>query len=45
MGPDGLMELWGDPVPVSASKLAVDRGLAAALFDASLLAVGATWPR
>jgi len=45
VGPDGLMELWGDPVPVSASKLAVDRGLAAALFDASLLAVGATWPR
>jgi len=30
---------------VGASKLAVDRELAGALFDASLLAVGATWPR
>jgi NAD(P)-dependent dehydrogenase (short-subunit alcohol dehydrogenase family) len=45
VGPDGLMELWGDPVPVSASKQACDTALAAALFDASLLEVGATWPR
>ena len=45
VGPDGIMELWGDPVPVSASKLACDQALASALFDASLLEVGATWPR
>ena len=45
VGPSGLMELWGDPVPVSASKRATDQQLAAALFDASLLDVGATWPR
>ena len=45
VGPDGLMELWGDPVPVSASKRATDQRLATALFDASLLEVGATWPR
>ena len=44
VGPDGLLELWGDPVPVSASKLATDQALASALFDASLLEVGATWP-
>ena len=45
VGPDGFMELWGDPVPVSASKRATDHDLAGALFDASLLEVGATWPR
>jgi NAD(P)-dependent dehydrogenase (short-subunit alcohol dehydrogenase family) len=44
VGPDGFMQLWGDPVPVDASKLATNPALAAALFDASLLEVGATWP-
>jgi len=44
VGPSGPFELWGDPVPVGASKKAVDRALARALFDASLEAVGATWP-
>jgi hypothetical protein len=37
------MELWGDAVPVGASAQATDLALAAALFDASLEAVGATW--
>lgn len=44
VGPGGFMELWGSPVPVGASKRATDRALASALFDASLLAVGASWP-
>ena len=43
VGPSGPMELWGDAVPVGASKDATDQALAAALFDASLEAVGATW--
>ena len=43
VGPSGPMELFGDAVPVGASAQATDRALAAALFDASLEAVGATW--
>jgi len=43
VGPSGPFEFWGDAVPVGASKDATDQGLAAALFDASLDAVGATW--
>jgi NAD(P)-dependent dehydrogenase (short-subunit alcohol dehydrogenase family) len=44
LGPSGPFELFGAPVPVKASKQALDPVLAAALFDASLEAVGATWP-
>jgi len=44
VGPSGPMELWGSPVPVGASKQATDLELAGALFDASLVAVKATWP-
>jgi hypothetical protein len=44
IGPSGPLEMWGDPVPVGASKQALDRALAAKLFDASLEAVGASWP-
>lgn len=44
VGPSGLMELWGDPVPVKPSAQALDPELAAALFDASLAAVDMTWP-
>jgi NAD(P)-dependent dehydrogenase (short-subunit alcohol dehydrogenase family) len=43
VGPSGPFELWGHAVPVGASDQALDRALAAALFDASLEAVGATW--
>ena len=44
VGPSGPFEMFGDPVPVQASKQATDRELAAAVFDASLAAVGASWP-
>lgn len=44
VGPSGFMELWGKPVPVQPSSHALDAELASALFDASLAAVGATWP-
>ena len=44
VGPSGLMELWGRPEPVGASKDATNPLLAGALFDASLAAVGANWP-
>jgi len=44
LGPSGPFELFGSPVPVKASRRALDPVLAAALFDASLEAVGATWP-
>jgi len=44
VGPGGPFELWGDPVPVKASAQATDAALASAVFDASLEAVGATWP-
>jgi len=43
VGPSGPFEIWGDPVPVTPSKQALDPVLAAALFDASLEAVGASW--
>jgi NAD(P)-dependent dehydrogenase (short-subunit alcohol dehydrogenase family) len=44
LGPSGPFELWGDPVPVSAAKRALDPAMAAALFDASIEAVGQSWP-
>jgi len=44
LGPSGPFELFGSPVPVKASRRALDPVLGAALFDASLEAVGATWP-
>ena len=43
VGPSGPMELCGHPVPVQPSAQALDQELAAALFDASLAAVDATW--
>jgi NAD(P)-dependent dehydrogenase (short-subunit alcohol dehydrogenase family) len=44
VGPDGFLELFGEPTTVGASRAATDPELAAALFDAALLAVGASWP-
>jgi NAD(P)-dependent dehydrogenase (short-subunit alcohol dehydrogenase family) len=39
-GPDGLLQIWGHPIQVSASRRARDRGLAARLWDASVAATG-----
>ena len=44
VGPDGIMEMWGDPVPVGCSRLASDERLGAAVFDASIAATGSAWP-
>jgi protochlorophyllide reductase len=44
VGPDGFMEMWGDPVPVGYSTAASDPALAAAVFDASLEATSSPWP-
>ena len=44
VGPSGPLELWGDPVPVSASKQATNSDLAKSLFDASLEVVQRSWP-
>ena len=44
VGPDGFMEMWGDPVPVGCSRLASDERLGAAVFDASIAATGSAWP-
>ena len=45
VGPKGLMEMWGEPTTVGASKAATNQALAAAVFDAGLQAVGAAWPQ
>ena len=43
VGPDGFMEMWGNPVSVGCSARASDPALAAAVFDASIEATGSTW--
>jgi NAD(P)-dependent dehydrogenase (short-subunit alcohol dehydrogenase family) len=43
VGPSGPFEMWGSPEPVKPAAKATDAALAAALFDASLEAVGARW--
>jgi NAD(P)-dependent dehydrogenase (short-subunit alcohol dehydrogenase family) len=39
-GPDGLLQIWGHPVPVGASRRTRDRELAARLWEVSVAATG-----